>query len=320
MNISVVMPAYNEGENIRAAVQEVVSVLEKVPDLDKIQVLVVDDYSSDNTYEAVCRLNDPRIGCLRLSRRCGSHTALRAGMRESKADAVLCISADGQDSPAVIEDMLLKWRDGARVVWALRKNREDEPWYMRRLSRAFYRLLFWLTDVNKKNADIDLSRAGFFLLDRNVVEAINACGERNTSLFGLISWVGFKQDFVEYGRRLRRAGSSKWSFESRLNLAKDWIIAFSGLPLRITSLIGIFIAVIGIIGAIYVVLDKLFFSNIIAGWASIVVLILFLSGVQLTILGIMGEYLWRNLDESRKRPLFFIEKKSGEDLSDSEGK
>jgi polyisoprenyl-phosphate glycosyltransferase len=164
--------------------------------------------------------------------------------------------------------------------------------------------------LNTKGTKIDLSRADFFLLDRIVVDAINSCAERNTSLFGLIAWLGFNQDSVEYERRRRLSGRSKWRFTSRFRLAKDWIIAFSGVPLKIASLFGIIMSAIGGLGAIYIIIDKLFFTYILAGWTTIVVLILMMSGIQLTILGVVGEYLWRNLDESRKRPLYFIEKSS----------
>jgi len=306
MNISIVVPAYNESRNIKTTISELFDVSSKIVDVKKVEIIVVDDHSSDNTYDTVVNMNDPRVSCIMLSRRSGSHTALRAGMREAGGDAVLCISADGQDNPLCLKDMLRSWRSGAKIVWALRKDRKNEPWYIRRPAEYFYKLLLWLS--NEIDNKIDLSRADFFLLDRMVVDAINACPERNTSLFGLIVWLGFSQDSVEYERRARLSGSSKWNFRSRFRLAKDWIIGFAGVPLKIASLTGIVMSLVGGLGAIYIIIDKLFFSNIIVGWASIVIVTLILGGIQLIILGIMGEYLWRDLDESRKRPLFFIEK------------
>ena len=204
--------------------------------------------------------------------------------------------------------MLDKLHKGANVIWALREDRKDESWYIRQTAQLFYRILFFL--LRAKDNGIDLSRADFFLLDRTVADAINHCPERNTSLLGLIAWLGFQQDFVQYHRRRRLSGRSKWSFRSRLHLAKDWIIAFSGLPLKIASVVGMVMSVLGALSVVWVIIDKLFFSEVIVGWTSIVVLILFLGGMQLVILGVIGEYLWRNLDESRNRPLFFIEKQS----------
>jgi len=309
MNLSVVIPAYNERDNIIGTVEELLSVVGKIPDIDTVQIIVVDDHSSDNTFDVVSRMYDPRIACLRFSRRSGSHTALRAGIRETNGDAVLCISADGQDDPRCLEEMLARWRNGDNIIWALRHDRNKESALIRLPAQIFYKTLFWLAGSGQRQ--VDLSRADFYLLDRTVVDAINSCRERNTSLFGLIAWLGFKQGFVYYDRRQRVSGSSKWNFRSRILLAKDWIVAFSGVPLRIASSVGILTAVSGICYAIFVVVNKLFFGNPVPGWTSLIVLVLILSGVQLTILGIIGEYLWRNLDEARSRPLFFIEKRTG---------
>ncbi len=308
MKISAVIPSYNESGNIVRTIQEIFSAVKGADDSASVQVIVVDDHSCDGTYETLAGIKDPGVICIRLSRRSGSHTALRAGMKEAAGEAVLCISADGQDDPSCLKEMVDKYRNGANIVWAMRKDRKNEPWYISKPAELFYRVLFRL--LGRDGNDIDLSRADFFLLGRIVVDAINACPERDTSLFGLIAWLGFKQDFVEYERRARLSGDSKWNFSSRLNLAKDWIIAFSGLPLKIASSAGIFISIAGAIGAVWIVINKLFFSALITGWASLMVVMLILGGIQLTMLGIAGEYLWRTLDESRKRPLYFIEKRS----------
>jgi len=153
-----------------------------------------------------------------------------------------------------------------------------------------------------------LANADFYLLDRKVVNAINTCGERNTSLFGLLIWLGFNQDSVTYQRRARMSGKSKWNFKSRLRLATDWIIAFSGIPLRFVTYLGIFISLLGFVYALGVFINVFLFGSPVQGWASLMVVILFLSGIQMILLGTFGEYLWRNLDESRKRPLYFLEK------------
>jgi len=307
VNLSVVIPAYNEANNIKATVEELLKVIDRISDIGEVKVVVVDDHSSDNTYDMVRNMKDPRVMCLRLSRRSGSHAALRAGFIESSGDFVMCLSADGQDDPNCLNQMLLKLCSGCNVVWALRKNRNKESLILQLFAKTFYKMLFGL--IGGDQSGIDLSRADFYILDRPVLEAIKSCAERNTSLFGLISWLGFKQEFVEYERRERNTGLSKWSYRSRLRLAKDWIIAFSGLPLKLMTIVGFIIAFIGFSYATFLIINS-FLKNPIAGWSSIMVAVLVLGGIQMIMLGIAGEYLWRNLDESRKRPLYFIEKKT----------
>ena len=307
MNLSVVIPAYNEADNIKATVEELLKVIGRISDIGDVKVVVVDDHSSDNTYDIVRNMKDPRVMCLRLSRRSGSHAALRAGFIESNSDFVMCLSADGQDDPNCLKQMLLKLRSGCNVVWALRKNRNKESLILQLFAKTFYKTLLKLTGSDQSG--IDLSRADFYMLDRSVLEAIKSCTERNTSLFGLISWLGFKQEFVEYERRERNSGLSKWSFRSRFRLARDWIVAFSGLPLKLMSLVGFFVALSGFLYALYVIFNA-FSGNPIDGWSSIMVAVLILGGIQMIMLGVVGEYLWRNLDESRERPLYFIEKKT----------
>jgi len=310
MKLSIVIPAYNEADNIRVTVEELLRTADKIAMIDEIKLVVVDDHSSDDTFHVVSEANDPRVRCMRLSRRSGAHTAIRAGLKEADGDATLCIDADGQDDPAILARMVEKWSQGSHTVWAVRENREDEPWHIKGPAQLFYKIMKWLSYDREMN--IDLSRADFYLLDRTVVSAVNACRERNTSLFGLIVWLGFNQGFVEYKRRFRRHGKSKWNFKSRLKLASDWIVAFSGIPLKIASSLGIVTAILGVVYAVIVIMNRLMFNIKVEGFATIVVFILVLGGLQLTMLGIMGEYLWRNLEESRNRPMFFIEKRSDE--------
>jgi dolichol-phosphate mannosyltransferase len=225
-------------------------------------------------------------------------------MKEASGDAALFISADGQEDPRCLKAMLDKWSGGAKVVWALRKNRDDEPWHIRVSARIFYKIQEWFNrdEYNK----VDLYRADFYLLDKVVVDAVNSCPEKNTSIFGLISWLGFNQECVEYERCRRKYGKSKWTFRSRLNLAMDWIIAFSGLPLRIISITGIAVASLGLIYAAFIIINGLS-GRLVQGWASTMAAILVLGGIQMMMIGVIGEYLWRNIEESRNRPLYFIE-------------
>ncbi len=313
INLTVIIPAYNEKDNLRETIKELMQATESISDIDNFQVIVVDDHSSDDTYDIISQMKDPGIACIRLSRRSGSFTALRAGIAEAKGDAVLCISADGQDDPFSLKDMLDKWHGGANVVWALRKSRADEPFHIRIPSQLFYFLLNRF--IGYHDSSIDMARADFCLLDKRVIDAVNTFHERNTSLFGLIAWLGFKQDFVEYDRRKRKRGESKWSFRSRMGFAKDWIVAFSGLPLKLTSIIGIIVASLGFLYSILIILLAFFGGIPVKGWPTTMVVILIIGGIQMIMLGIIGEYLWRNLDESRNRPLYLIEKRTSNEFN-----
>ncbi len=301
--LSVVIPAYNEAKNIKPIVQQLDQVINQCSDIENFEILIIDDHSSDNTFEAVESLKNQKIHCLRLSRRSGSHTALRAGISVARGDLALCISADGQDDASVLKDMIMKLKNGCQVVWGVRKKRED-PFLAKLLTGLAYRLIIVFSGA--ESSSMNLANADFFILSRKVIDAINACQERNTSFWGLLFWLGFRQDFVEYDRKSRIEGKSKWSMRSKVRLFTDWIIAFSGVPLKLISLMGFFTAALGFLYALFVICYTLL-GYAKPGWAEPVTLILVLGGVQMMMLGILGEYLWRNLDETRKRPLFFIE-------------
>lgn len=303
--LSVVVPAYNEKENLPVLVEELKSVLEQSSFVRDYEILVIDDHSSDGGFELIRSLNDPKVQSIRLSRRSGSHNALRAGIATAQGDAILCISADGQDDAQVLNGMLDKLEKGFHVVWAVRKKR-DEPFLSRIFAALAHRLIYFFL---KPYLSEFLLLADFCLLSRKVADAINLCREYNTSLFGLILWLGFKQDYVEYDRRPRRSGKSKWSFTSRLRLLVDWITTFSGIPLKLISALGISTAILGFLYALFVFIYRLLGYGK-PGWAEPVVLILVIGGTQMTMLGVLGEYLWRTLSETRKRPLYFIEERT----------
>ncbi|NMC50088.1 MAG: glycosyltransferase family 2 protein [Desulfovibrio sp.] len=310
--ISLVLPAYNESRSLPGTIADIRAALAGLSEFaEDFEIIVVDDHSEDDTFGVVAALADPRITCLRLSKRSGSHVALRVGLARARGRVACCLSADGQDDPGALPRMIAAWRDGARVVWALRRNLEEEPLRVRLFAQVFYRLLQMLNPGLRGR--IDLSRADFYLLDRRVVDAIVKCGERNTSLFGLIVWLGFTQTGVEYDRRPRRHGQSKWNFRSKMRLALDWIVSFSGVPLRLMTFLGFGIAGLGALYALVVIVRAIFFGAAVLGWPSIVTLILILGGLQLVTLGVFGEYLWRIFDETKKRPLAFIEADSGRD-------
>ena len=307
--LSVVIPAYNESENLEKTLGELQATLHNSAFVENFEILIVDDHSSDGTFELLRSLRSERVQGIRLSRRSGSHVALRAGITQARGEAVLCISADGQEDCGVLNEMIQKLQAGSHIVWGVRRRRED-PGLIRLLSLTAYRLIDFL--VNPYAAESNPPHADFYLLSRKTVDAINQCQERNTSLFGLILWLGFKQVSVEYDRKPRRSGKSKWRFNSRMRLLVDWIIAFSGLPLKLISFLGILTASLGFLYAIFVIVYTLL-GYARPGWAETVTLILVLGGVQMIMLGVVGEYLWRTLDETRKRPLYFVEEKTGSD-------
>jgi polyisoprenyl-phosphate glycosyltransferase len=307
MFLSVVIPAYNEAQNIPRIVGELEKNIKSVAEVSRYEIIICDDHSSDGTFEEVKKLNKPEIKSIRLSRRSGSHAAIRAGLSVAKGDAALCISADGQDNPDALAAMIQKIKEGKQIVWGVRKSR-NEPFLNKQFAVLFYKLLsMFVANENK----IDLANADFYLLERKVVNAINSCPERNTSLFGLIAWLGFRQDSVEYERRERMSGKSKWNFNSKFHLALDWIMAFSGLPLKLMSLLGIVFAGLGFAYAVFIIIYTLL-GYATPGWSETAVLILVIGGIQMVMIGVIGEYLWRTLDESRNRPLFFIEETTEE--------
>lgn len=307
MKLSVVIPAYNESENIQHTLAELNAVIVLNEHIAAAEYIVVDDCSDDDTYEKVVQLSSQfsNVFCIKFSRRSGSHAAIRAGLQKCSGDMALCISADGQDDPVIFDRMIQKVVDqGCEVVWGVRENR-DEPFLQKIYAILFYKILVRVTSTSRSK--IDLANADFYLLGRKIINAINECAERNTSLFGLIVWLGFKQDSVVYKRRERRSGKSKWNFKSKTKLAFDWIIAFSGLPLKMMTYLGFLFSILGLLYALVLIWLGIS-GKTTPGWAEEVILSLIIGGVQMMMLGVLGEYIWRNLDESRKRPLYFIEK------------
>jgi dolichol-phosphate mannosyltransferase len=239
---------------------------------------------------------------IRLSRNFGSHLALLAGLRIVKGDAAIDLSADMQEPPELIIQMVQKWRAGAQVVWAQRRDRGIESIANGIFSRMYYivmRNLVGIRQLPSKGADT-------FLLDRVVLNALSQFNERNISLFNLIVWMGFKQDHIEYDKQPRVIGTSNWNFTRKFNLVVDSVVQFSYFPIRVMTILGAVIAFFGFLYAavaFYVGLR----GGVIEGWASTMVVILVLGGVQMLMLGVLGEYLWRTLEESRRRPVYLIE-------------
>ena len=305
MNISVVIPAFNEAENIPALFDRLRKTLASL-DCVSSEVIVVDDHSSDRTSEAVMeeRRKDPTIKLIRLSRNSGSHVALYAGLSCVSGDVAVTMSADLQDPPEILPKMLSQIRSGKNIVWAVRESRED-GWVTRARGRL-YNLFF------KRFILPGHTGADHFMMDRLVIDALRNHPEKNSSLMALVCWMGFSQGEVGFHRAQRQHGSTKWTFWKTNKMILDSILSFSYLPIRFMSFFGFIMSFFGFI-YILVILYRNFFLGIhgVSGWGSLMVACVFLSGVQMFMLGIVGEYIWRIFEEVRKRPLYLIERKEG---------
>lgn len=300
--LSVVTPAYNEAENLPILADRLVATLEATG-LDW-EWVVVDDHSTDDTFGVLARLaaRYPRIRAVRFARNFGSHAAIACGLDEAKGDAVVMLAADLQDPPEVIGQLLTEWRAGAHVVWAVRAHREGEE----RTTIWFSRLYYWLMRNVVGLKEIAETGADFFLLDRRVVEAAKGFQESHTSILGLLAWLGFRQVSVAYDKQARRHGRSGWTLEKRLKLVADSVTSFTYLPIRLMSYVGFLVALLGFLYAGIVVVNAIA-GRPVQGWSSLMVVVLVIGGIQMLMMGVLGEYLWRALDEARRRPRYVIE-------------
>jgi dolichol-phosphate mannosyltransferase len=269
------------------------------------EFIFVDDGSRDESYAVLARLagEDARVRVIKLSRNFGSNAALLAGLGQARGDVVTCIAADLQDPPELIHDMLALWRQGRKVVLAAREERDDSP-LTNLLADTFYALFrrYAVKSMPKRGFD-------FFLIDRQVCDLINGIQESNAYLMGLILWLGFDPAVVHYRRRARqdRYGTSMWTLAKKMKYFIDSFVAFSYVPVRACSLLGMSLSLLGVLYAAGVIAMRWFFDVEAEGWASLMVVILVVSGVQLLMTGVLGEYIWRNLDETRRRPRFIVE-------------
>jgi glycosyltransferase involved in cell wall biosynthesis len=305
---SIVVPIYNEEEVIPELCRRVKAVME---DLDEPwELILVDDGSTDRSTDMIAREHEanPRVKGLSFSRNFGFQEAVTAGLAHSQGEAVVLSDADLQDPPEVIPRMIEKWRDGYDVVYGVRTMREGETWFKRLTAMAFYRIIHRITSVN-----IPLDTGDFRLMDRRVVDSILRMPERNRFLRGMVPWVGYKQTGLPYRRQPRFAGESKFSsVRKMLPFAVNAITSFSYFPLRLATYLGFTIAIISLIAILVVVGLRLFGTHQeLTGQATTLVAVLFLGGVQLISLGIIGEYLGRIYDEVKGRPLYLIKRKWG---------
>lgn len=306
MFLSIVVPCYNEDAVLRELHRRLLAVLEQID--CSFEIIYTDDGSQDGT---VCLLrefqeNDARVRLVSLSRNFGHQVAVTAGLEHARGEAVVIIDADLQDPPEVIPEMIERWRDGYQVVYGLRAGRAGETTFKRWSAKLFYRLLNKLSEI-----EIPLDVGDFRLLDRRVVDVLLAMPERDRFLRGMISWIGFKQGAVIYDRAPRGAGESKYSLIKMVRFALDSVISFSFAPLRLASWIGFGAIGASLAGIVYALVIRLYTTEWVRGWASIFTAILFLGGIQLITLGIVGEYVGRIYAEVKMRPLFVVRERFG---------
>ena len=304
--VSIVIPVYNEEENLPELLRRTDDVAGRLAgDGYRLEIVLVDDHSSDRTPLIASELLTQHHGIkyLRLSRNCGSHAALAAGLRHCTGRSAILMAADLQDPPELIPDLIARWRAGYDVVWAGRSRREGESLSTRLFSRFYYRIMRWLAlpQMPLKGADV-------VLLDRRVIDACNAIPEKHTSLLATILWMGFRQTSIEYVKQARRAGKSKWTLAKKLKLAVDSIVSFSYVPIRLMSAIGVIMATAGFVYAIVILIGWLA-GTVTAGtgFAALLTVLLIGQGTIILMLGILGEYLWRTYDEARGRPRYIVE-------------
>ena len=301
--LSIVIPVFNEEPNIStliARLQNTIGQLQTV----SCEVIFVDDHSTDGSsalLEEYCQQHT-RFRYLRFSRNSGSHIAILAGLQHAEGDSAVFMAADLQDPPELIAQMIDRWQQGSRVVWAYREGREGISMIDRLLSGTFY----WIVNRMMK-MDIPSQGVDFALLDRCVINGLAACVGANPNIFMSVLWMGFPQTFIPYTKQERHAGVSKWSFGKRLKLFVDSVVAFSFVPVRIISCTGILMAITGFLYASIVFIVRFVTTRPIEGWASLMVVTLIIGGIIMIMLGILGEYIWRAFEEARRRPLYFIE-------------
>jgi dolichol-phosphate mannosyltransferase len=298
---SIVAPIYNELDNIPELYRRIKEVMDSTG--EPWELILIDDGSTDGSTAALRELGkkDPCVRPVIFARNFGHQVAVTAGLDYSRGDAVVIIDADLQDPPELILEMIKKWKEGYEVVYAVRAEREGESWFKLWTASFFYRLIYRITDVK-----IPLDTGDFRLMDRSVVEVMNSMRERHRFLRGMSAWVGFKQVGVEYRRAARKAGETKYPFRKMLRLALNAITSFSYLPLQVATFFGFASAGIAIIAIPFVVYMRMTGSQAFFGQATTLIAVLFLGGVQLISLGILGEYIGRLYDEAKGRPLYIV--------------
>jgi dolichol-phosphate mannosyltransferase len=302
--VSVVIPVYNEEGNIYLLKERLYKVLEETK--NDFELVFVNDGSRDKTLEILENManKDDKIKIINFSRNFGHQIAVTAGLDNCNGDCAVIIDADLQDPPELIIEMLAKWNEGYEVVFAQREKRKGESIFKIATAAIFYRILKKLTNV-----DIPVDTGDFRLIDRKVVDSLKNMPEKNRFIRGMVSWVGFKQIGVKFIREERHSGETKYPLKKMLKFALTGITSFSFVPLQLATYLGFFVSGASFIVALWVFYLKFFTNNTIQGWASTTIIVLFLGGIQLITLGIIGEYIGRISEEIKNRPVYIVKDK-----------
>jgi glycosyltransferase involved in cell wall biosynthesis len=302
-SITILIPAYNEEQVLPKLHRRLIELADGQPDYD-FEFLFVNDGSTDKTLQLLkdYAKGDHRVSYINLSRNFGKEIAMIAGIDHIQSDAMVIIDADLQDPPELIPDMIKLWQEGYDDIYARRTKRLGESWLKRTSSALFYKVLQGMTEI-----PIQQNTGDFRLLDRRCVEALKQIRERERYTKGFFSWIGFNKKEITYVRDARAAGETKWNYFKLMNLAIDGIVSFTIQPLRIASFLGIIVSFVAFIYILYLLIRPLFGVPTGAGYSSIMAVVLFLGGVQLLSLGIIGEYIGRIFSETKQRPLYLVE-------------
>jgi dolichol-phosphate mannosyltransferase len=298
---TIIAPVYNEAENLPVLYKRVKEVMDTTG--EPWELVLIDDGSRDGSTDIIRDLakKDECVRPVIFARNFGHQIAATAGLDYSRGEAVIIIDSDLQDPPEVILDLIAKWREGFEVVYAVRAEREGETWFKTFTASLFYRLIYRITDVK-----IPLDTGDFRLMDRKVVNVMNSMREKHRFLRGMSAWVGFRQVGVPYKRAARFAGSTKYPFSKMFRLALNAITGFSYFPLQVATYLGFIAALISIIGIPIVIIGRLTGGAAFSGQATTLIAVLFLGGVQLICVGILGEYIGRIYDEVKGRPMYIV--------------
>lgn len=305
MEISAIVPSYNEEKNVPLIYKRLTDTLSQIS--DKYEIIFVNDCSKDSTLSVIKQISekDSHVKYISFSRNFGHQIAVSAGLDMCKGNAVVIIDGDLQDPPELILEMYKKYQEGYKVVYAKRKTREGETWFKKATAKLFYRFLAAMTSI-----EIPVDVGDFRLIDKVIVNHLRNMPEKSKYIRGQISWIGYKQTFVEYHRDARLYGKTNYPLKKMLRLAFDGITAFSDKPLKMASAIGIISAILSLLAIVYALISYFIFDSAVSGWTSLIISVLFIGGVQLITIGIIGEYIARINNDVRNRPLYIIEEEN----------
>ena len=304
--ISIVIPVCNEAENVPILYDRLTAVLENLP--YTFEILFIDDGSTDGTFQIIKKLrgNDRRVKGISFSRNFGHQAALTAALRYATGSAVITMDGDLQHPPSLIPTLIEKWKEGNQIVFTVREETADASFFKKITSAVFYRIINAISDT-----PVQPSAADFRLLDRTVVESLNTFEERDRFLRGLIGWIGFSSTGVSFTAEARTAGTTKYTTRRMIKFALDGILSFSATPLHLVTYLGITIACLSFLYGLYSLYVRFFTATTVPGWTSLLITILFLGGVQLISIGVVGEYLIKVYNESKRRPLYVVRESLG---------